>query len=83
MLCFKFCYHARQAKKANAFLFEILFDSGTSQLAKGFASLLACCFRVGVFIENADAKAEAAYLREKMSGAAAKRLFALGGAKGY
>ena len=52
-------------------------------MANVIAPLLACVFRVGVFIENADAKSEAAHLREKMSGATAKRLFALGGAKGY
>ena len=46
-------------------------------MAKAFSVLLACVFRVGVFIENANAKAEAPRLREKMSGATAERLFAL------
>ena len=46
---------------------DILFDSGASQMAKTFAVSLACFFRVGVLIENADAKAEDATLREKMS----------------
>jgi len=31
-------------------LLEILFVSGASQIAKTFAFLLACAFRVGVFI---------------------------------
>ena len=48
-------------------LLDILFDSGASQMAKTFAFSLACVFRVGVLIENADAKAEDATLREKMS----------------
>ena len=52
-------------------------------MATIFAFLLACNFRVGVFIENANAKAEDAYFREKMSGATAERLFALGGPKGH
>jgi hypothetical protein len=38
---------------------------GTVKNAKPFASLLACCSRVGVFIENADAKSEDACLRKK------------------
>ncbi|MBR2622107.1 MAG: hypothetical protein IKC97_06995 [Clostridia bacterium] len=45
--------------------------------------LLACNFRVGVFIENANAKAEDAYFCEKMSGATAERLFALRESKGH
>jgi len=56
---------------------------GASQIAKTFAVLLACVFRVGVFIENANAKAEDACFREKMSGATAERLFALGVSKGH
>jgi len=50
---------------------------------KLFAFMLACVFRVGVFIENANAKAEFLFLREKMSGATAERLFALRVFKGH
>ena len=52
-------------------------------MATIFAFLLACNFRVGVFVENANAKAEDAYFREKMSGATAERLFALRESKGH
>ena len=52
-------------------------------MAKVFAFALARDFRVGVFIENANAKSEDAYLREKMSGVTAERLFALRESKGY
>ena len=52
-------------------------------MAEAFAFVLACIFRVGVFIENANAKAEVAYFREKMSGATAERLFALRVSKGH
>ena len=72
-----------QTQKAKSFLLEILLNWGASQIAKAFSVLLACDFRVGVFIENANAKAEDACFREKMSGATAERLFALGGPKGY
>ena len=43
-------HHARQAKEARAFLLEILLNWGASQIAKTFASSLACVFRVCKFL---------------------------------
>jgi hypothetical protein len=52
-------------------------------MAKAFSVLLACVFRVCKFFELANAKAEDACFREKMSEATAERLFALGVSKGH
>ena len=48
-------------------------------MAKGFAVLLACNFRVGVFIENANAKAEDACFRANMSGVTTQRRLRVAG----
>jgi antirestriction protein ArdC len=64
-------------------LLDILLNRGAVQMATIFAFLLACDFRVCKFFELANATAENAYLREKMSEATAERLFALRESKGH
>ena len=45
-----YSHHERQAQKTKSFLLEILLNRGASQMAKGYAAVLACNFRVCKFL---------------------------------